>query len=161
MYFRFQSFFPSWIVKQESRCSNLNLQSLFLTDKSNKRILRNRYGSVFHVPIIPIILDKPNRRILSGLASLRDQQRYHHFRQVDTEYTNKRTSLLLSAKPQHKEIIIPFCQDQQEDIIIPSWQAQARQEDILHGFPPWTRDEGCTPGRQRTLTVNFLFLHEC
>ena len=52
MYFRFQSFFPSWIVKQESRCSNLNLQSLFLTDKSNGRILRNWYGSVFHVPII-------------------------------------------------------------------------------------------------------------
>ena len=44
--------FPSWIVKQESRCSNLNLQSLFLTDKSNGRILRNWYGSVFHVPII-------------------------------------------------------------------------------------------------------------
>ena len=54
-----------------------------------------------------------------------------------------------------------FCQDRQEDIIIPSWQAQARQEDILHGFPPSTRDEGCTPGKQRTLTVIFLFLHEC
>ena len=50
------------------------------------------------------LLDKPNRRILSGLASLRDQQRYRHSRQVDTDYTNKRTSLLLPAKVQHKDI---------------------------------------------------------